>query len=355
MPSNTSLWRRARDMTAGVLLVLPVVGHSADRVIWERISASAPWGVRAMPRGGVLGNYFYIIAGRAGAFTLYGDTWRSSDGINWEKMSDDSGWGKRAYPEVAIVQDRLVLTGGQGIITFYNDVWRSADHGKSWRQVNASAPWAARSGHYTMVIDDAIYLFAGGQASWNRRFFPELWVSHDLGETWELRARLPADMGRAGMQVVRIGSALYFMGGDHDKPVFFPNWPGRRNDVWKSDDLGRTWSLLGNAGWSPRTGQQCTEFSGRIACIGGHGQGPDGKPALFHDLWMWDPKEGIKGWRRVSNSVWGCPDNQASCGKDDFLLAVRDGKIWTFGGDEEVAAPYPQDNDVWVGHVASDP
>ena len=336
------------------LLLIPDFIQAGAMMTWERVSAAAPWGERAMPRGGLLDNYFYVIAGRAGAFTLYGDTWRSADGVNWQKMSDDTGWGKRAYPEVAILQGKLVLTGGQGLFTFYNDVWRSGDKGQSWQQVNKNAPWGPRSGHYTVVVDDDILLFAGATNSWNRKFYPELWVSHDLGETWALRARLPVDMGRAGMQVVRIGGSLYFMGGDHDKPVFFANWPGRRNDVWKSDDLGKTWTLLGNAGWSPRTGQQCTGFAGKIICIGGHGQGVDGKAALLHDLWMWDPEDGIKGWKLASNTVWGCADNQESCGKDDFLLAIRGGKIWTFGGDEEVAAPYPQDNDVWVASMAGE-
>jgi N-acetylneuraminic acid mutarotase len=340
-------------LSGSAVLLLADHTRAATANLWQRVSPAAPWGVRAMPRGGLLDDHFYVIAGRAGAFTLYGDTWRSTDGLHWEVMSDDTGWGKRAYTEVEIVRGNLVLTGGQGLATFYNDVWRSADQGKSWRQVNASAPWAPRAGHYTMVVDDDIYLFAGGRNSWNRVFYPELWVSHDLGTTWELRARLPDDMGRAGMQVIKVGGSLYFMGGDHDKPVFFANWPGRRNDVWQSDDLGRTWTLLGNAGWSPRTGHQCAGFDGRIICIGGHGRGPEDEQILLHDMWTWDPKDGINGWKRVSNTVWGCPDNPESCGKSDFLLAIRDGKAWTFGGDEEVAAPYPQDNDVWVADLAT--
>jgi hypothetical protein len=83
-----------------------------------------------MPRGGVHGGYFYVISGRAGALTLYGDTWRSKDGKEWECMSSKAPWGKRAYTEVAIVNDTLVLTGGQALITFYNDVWTSEDFGK---------------------------------------------------------------------------------------------------------------------------------------------------------------------------------------------------------------------------------
>jgi hypothetical protein len=35
------------------------------------------------------------------------------------------------------------------------------------------------------------------------------------------------------------------------------------------------------------------------------------------------------------------------------LLEIRDDKIWTMGGDREVASPWPQDNDVWVADLTS--
>ena len=296
--------------------------------------------------------YFYIIGGRAGAFTVYGDTWRSPDGLRWELMSDNTGWGKRCYPEVEIVQGNLVLTGGQGLTTFHNDVWRSADQGRTWEQVNDNAPWGVRAGHHTATIDDVIYLFGGARDSWNRVFYPELWISRDLGETWELRAELPEDMGRAGMQVVEINGAIYFMGGDHDKPVFFGNWPGRRNDVWKSDDLGETWELLGHAPWVPRTGQQCIAHNGKIICIGGHAKGRGKyRQIVMHDMWIWDPSRNADDWQLVTNDVWGCVQNPGRSGKSDFLLEIRDEKIWTLGGDREVLSPWPQDNDVWVADL----
>lgn len=322
---------------------------------WKRILDAAPWGVRAMPRGGLMDGYFYITSGRAGPFTIYGDIWRSPDGVNWELMSDKTGWGKRCYPEIEIVQGNLILTGGQSLNKFYNDVWRSADKGRTWEQVNGNAPWGARSGHHTTTINDIIYLFAGAHESWKRVFYPELWVSKDLGETWELRAELLQDMGRAGMQVVEIDGTLYFMGGDHDSPVFFANWPGRRNDIWKSDDLGETWELLGNAPWVPRTGHQCIAYNGKIICIGGHAQGPDKyKQILMHDMWIWDPQDGIDGWKLVTNNVWGCEDNPHRTGKSDFMLEIRDGKLWTLGGDRETMSPWPQDNDVWVAEMPGD-
>lgn len=339
-------------LLAATLLLATQSARAGDELIrWQRLADRSPWGERAMPRGGLLDGQVYVIGGRAGAVTLYGDTWRSPDGLKWERMSDDTGWGKRAYPEVEVIQGQLVLTGGQGFWTFYNDVWRSADQGRSWQQVNASAPWGPRAGHYTMVVGNDILLFAGGRNSWNRQFYPELWVSQDLGTTWELRATLPADMARAGMQVVELDGALYFMGGDHDRPVFFPNWAGRRNDVWKSTDLGRSWTKLGNAPWSPRTGQQCAAFRGEILCLGGHGQGPDDEQIILHDVWAWNPADDVGQWRRISNTAWGCAPEAVSCGKSDFLLVIRDDKLWTYAGDEEVKAPWPQDSEVWVGVV----
>ena len=323
---------------------------------WQRILAAAPWGVRAMPRGGQLDGYFYVISGRKGMFRIYGDTWRSRDGIEWELMSDNTGWGRRCYPEVEIVQGQLVLTGGQSLRTFYNDVWRSADEGRTWQQVCANAPWDVRAGHHTTTFDDVIYLWAGARNSFDRIFYPELWVSKDLGESWELRAELPQDMGRAGMQVVRIDGTIYFMGGDHDKPVFQANWTGRRNDIWKSDDDGRTWEFLGNAPWTPRTGHQCIAYDGQVICVGGHIQGKGKyRQELAHDLWAWDPKEGIDGWRLVTDNVWGCADDPRRDGKSDFMLEIRDGRIWTFGGDREVISPWPQDNDVWVAELSTGP
>jgi N-acetylneuraminic acid mutarotase len=239
------------------------------------------------------------------------------------------------------------------LTTFYNDVWRSADQGCTWEQVCAEAPWNVRAGHHSHAIDGDIYMFGGARNSFDRIFYPELWVSKDLGETWELRAELPVDMGRAGMQVVDIDGTIYFMGGDHDKPVFQANWEGRRNDVWKSDDMGESWELLGHAPWCPRTGHQCVAHNGKVICIGGHAQGPyKYKQIIMHDLWIWDPKDGIDGWQLATDNVWGCADNPGRDGKSDFLLEIRDEKVWTFGGDREVMSPWPQDNDVWVADLS---
>ncbi|WP_372734123.1 hypothetical protein [Nocardioides sp.] len=315
---------------------------------WQRILEHAPFKRRAMPRGGQVDGWFVVLGGRAGMVSIYGDSWRSRDGVTWECASAKAGWGKRCYPEVDVVDGHLVLTAGQDLRTFHNDVWRSGDAGTTWEQVCAEAPWGPRAGHHTHVHRGEILLFGGSVKSVRREFYPELWASADGGETWTLRAELPPDMGRAGMQVVTVGETLYFMGGDHDRPVFQPSWEGRRNDLWRSIDQGETWELLGHAPWSPRTGQQAVAVDGRVFVIGGHVRPPGDprvKQGLSAEVWCWDPvasSEDPAAWELVTDQAW------QGIGKSDFMLEVRDGLMWTFGGDREVASPWPQDHDVWT-------
>jgi len=81
---------------------------------WERLIKAAPWGKRAMPRGGLLDGQFYILGGRAGMFRIYGDTWRSPDGVNWEMMSNipagRSGPIQEFHSYRAILYSRAVRT-----------------------------------------------------------------------------------------------------------------------------------------------------------------------------------------------------------------------------------------------------
>ncbi len=310
-----------------------------------------------MPRGGQLDGYFYVLTGRAGTSTVFSDVWRSPDGVAWELVTDKAAWGKRCYPEVEIVGHTMVLVAGQDLRTFHNDVWHSTDAGRTWVQVCASAPWGVRAGHHTHVLGDELLLFGGARNSVDRIFYPELWVSGDLGVTWTLRAQLPQDMGRAGMQVVSVDDVLYFMGGDHDRPVFQASWKGRRNDVWRSTDRGETWELLGHAPWTPRTGHQAVVHHGVVYVVGGHVRGPRDqrwRQFLAHDVWAWDPAASgasMEGWRLVTDGAWGAGAPGGLAGKSDFLLEVRDGRLWTFGGDREVLSPWPQDRDVWVADL----
>ncbi len=67
-------------------------------------------------------------------------------------------------------------------------------------------------------------------------------------------------------------------------------------------------------------------------------------------MWRWDPRasgDDPSQWEQVAEAAWLTPAGVGGKGKSDFMLEVHDDRLWTFGGDREVLAPWPQDNDVW--------
>ena len=115
----------------------------------------------------------------------------------------------------------------------FSNIISSRDHGKTW---TVATPARRDTTECAVAqLSDASLLLTmrdnrnrSDKSATNGRAMS---TTKDLGETWELHAELPQDMGRAGMQVVYIDGTIYFMGGVHDKPVFQAYWPGRRNDI----------------------------------------------------------------------------------------------------------------------------
>lgn len=290
---------------------------------------------------------FTVCAGREHYTTFFNDCWQSLDGTNWTELPT-APWSKRAYPEIVTIPNgtMLMLGGESGIggIEFLSDVWRSDDGAHSWYLVNHRAPWAGRAGHKGLVVGKEVWMLGGGVRTLARRLFNDVWITSDLGLTWEQRTSKAEWSPRAGMETAIIGSEVFLMGGDHDVPVFSSKGPNF-NDVWKSGDGGRSWQFVDTADWITRTGQKCAqlELNGTIYCVGGAHQ--NGTTFLQHDVWS--SQDGHK-WNQISNTAWGCAPQAASCGKDDMLLLPRDGELWTFGGDEETGQSGGQDNSVWA-------
>jgi len=266
---------------------------------------------------------------------FFNDCWRSNDGKNWNELPT-APWSKRSYPDLVRMNNgTLLLMGGEDGFAgfgFQNDVWRSDDGAVTWRRVVKHAPWRARAGHKAFVKGDEIWLLGGGLRTLARKLFNDVWVSNDFGLTWSERTSNAGWSPRAGMEIAVVGDEVLLMGGDHDVPVFSSKGPNF-NDVWSTKDGGRNWKLVGEAGWSKRTGQKCVQSRGLIYCMGGAHQ--NGTTYLQHDVWS--SKDG-RSWEKISGDAWGCDPKAASCGKDDLLLLERDGFLWTFGDATQPSA-----------------
>jgi N-acetylneuraminic acid mutarotase len=330
---------------------------SSDFTEWEEVLKAAPWAARAIPHGGVFNNSFYVMGGRTRTTTMHNDVWRSEDGKQWEQLVKAAPWAARSYLGVNFVDETMVLFGGQGPSTFYNDVWHSDDGGIHWKQVVEHAPWEPRAGFKSIVVNGTILLFSGGTGNFERSFFGDVWASADKGLTWTLQCAKTPWSGRAGAMVVPIQGTLFLMvsyinilhhinyclqhhlhyclqrhindchlqGGDNDKPAWSPKGPNF-NDVWSSKDLGKTWSFLGNASWSVRTGHQCTGVDNKaIYCIGGAHQ--SGETTLMHDVWK--SADGLQWVKVADNAVFPFSSPCASLPMTPFVPPFSSSRLLT--------------------------
>jgi hypothetical protein len=101
------------------------------------------------------------------------------------------------------------------------DVWRSTNQGATWVLMNASAPWAAREAHISVVIPDGSIILMGGYAGDYRN---DMWRSKDYGATW-VQLATASWSARSSRGVVLPDGSIVVMGGASDS--------GSLNDVWR--------------------------------------------------------------------------------------------------------------------------
>lgn len=336
---------------SSILLTIQVVESSPDG--WTRVNSGNAFSRRASPHGINANGIFILTGGRNGTDTMHNDIWRSDDqGVSWKLVTKEATWSPRAYHFCVFLNDSIFVMGGQGgdgLFEFFDDIWKSDDFGITWHLVTEHAPWGKRAGGYAFVYEDEIYLMAGANCNrlefpcnldGKRNYFDDIWKSAD-GQHWEQIATGIPCMKREGIIVVPQDGVFYAFGGDNgfNGPYF--------NDVWISKDKGKTWTeLVEHADWSERTGHVAVSVGEYIVMIGGY---PD-----LTDIWR--SRDGKK-WELVSENAWNCRSTSKICGKFDFEFFVDnttgEHRIYTVAGDQEVYAPFPQDNDVWFYHNSS--
>ena len=199
----------------------------------------------------------------------------------------------------------------------------SVDDGITQTQINTSTKWSPRFGQSSVVMPDGSIVLIGGETN-NGYVSNDVWRSEDMGNTWTQLNSNPGWLPQSGQSyvILKDGSIVLIGGakpniGDISHMTFI-----HYNEVWRSTDAGTTWTLINaSVGGSPRGGQNCLVMpDGNIILLGGR-VGGDGRS---NDVWR--SKDGGATWTMINDKRgWSPRYGQSS-------VVMPDGSIVLMGG-----------------------
>lgn len=314
---DTPLAVRFADLSAGATGRVWFFGDETYRNPWYLKNASPGWSSRESFGNTVLPDGSIIISG---GWPLTNDTWRSADkGVTWTQMTAAAAWSARyGHSMVTLPDGSILLTGGADSGRINNETWRSTNKGITWVMRNASSGWSPRLLHSGVVLSDGSVLVMGGFLGGGQNA-NDVWRSADLGRTW---TRVNGSAGWA-VRYSQAGTVLpdgrvLVMGGNSASA-------GLMNDVWASSDNGTTWSrMTAAAPWVKRYGLGSVAMPDGSVLIAG---GFVGVGAAASDLWR--SQDGGATWVRVNASTgWTGRSSHA-------IVAIPDGSVLVMGGSND--------------------
>lgn len=234
--------------------------------------------------------------------------------------------------------------------------------------------WEPRAGLEAVDLNNLLFVIGGRtpipEAGFASIIHGDVWVSDDLGKTWEIILDDPFDVklwpNRAYHEAVTLGSYMYIMGGQNFEEVscqqgqmppcfasiFF-------NDVWRSKD-GFNWEQMKGLTpnedsnyWSARAGLSAVRFKGKLWVMGGS-QGDDPSiggtgRTLYNDVWYSnDGSEWQEATAMIDKDdpevIWRPRAGAVALVKDDWLYILGGERAFLPGPP---GSPPPYFNDVW--------
>jgi len=248
----------------------------------------------------------------------------------WHNTPNASSWAPRDGAGLLVKDGRAYLLGGWVYGPVSNEVWVSDDL-ENW-QFLGFAPWDGRHGAGWVVHHNRLFVVAGD-------LHTDVWSSAD-GVTWHQEASNTPFMKRYTPNVASMDDSLYLYGGLR----WLPNdWCERfqtdcavegLNDVWRSDDDGRTWrQLVEHAPWAGRgLIHGHVVHDGQLWIMGGGLKvvppGGDSAETSAEYGDAWSSPDGITWTRRVATLPFAMRTH-ASVAETTFGCVISDGSVGT--------------------------
>jgi len=299
------------------------LSNAKFRKSWTLVNADTAWGKRigqssvALPDGSIV--LMGGVSGDERNSPAHNDTWRSTDyGKSWKLMNASSGWAARSGHTGASLPDgSVVLMGGAGNGGLFNDTWRSTDYGKSWTLMNASSGWESRTMHTSVVLPDGDIVLIGGWDGLNLK--ADTWRSTDRGASWsQINTNSGWPKRFMHQSVVTRDGKIILIGGYDFSVRYF-------NDVWQSADRGITWTqVIENADWPGRIWHNTVVMpDGSIVLFGGELD----NGTLVNDLWR--SADDGETWIKINASAeWQPRIYHTSVVLPDGSIVLMGGQNW---------------------------
>lgn len=252
-------------------------------------------------------SYLYVSGGRLSDGSYSNDVWRSTNaGSTWALLSGDARWAGRAnYGLVSSSSPYLLILGGEldaGRVN--NEVWRLHEGASPavWNRLSSNEFMAGRSGFSLCAVGESALVVGGQSATSN---LSDVWRSNDSGRNW-YRLHVATDVGVRYHHAcaAALDTGVVFVAGGSTSGAT------RTNDVWRSADVGATWTrVVSAASWSARRHHQmvCTTVSSggatlyRLLVLGGL------STSTLNDVWYSDSASASSGsfgqtWTQMSLS-----------------------------------------------------
>ena len=119
-------------------------------MIWHLATHNAGFAPRTEHTCVAFDNKLWIIGGRTGASSPaddLNDVWYSSDGVTWTQATASAAFAPRWYHSSIVHDGKMWVIGGRS----FEDIWSSTD-GVTWFQESTGPGWDWMSGHQTVFF-----------------------------------------------------------------------------------------------------------------------------------------------------------------------------------------------------------